>query len=460
MRLVIFIFFIVLVACRHDSSSVGRIKMTNGIVVSKSDFPAVTQVHSSEPSSKPGVAVVATCTATWVHSAVLLTAAHCLIDSTKRQSSKVWVTDPKTGAEVVANPKNIKIHPRYRPTSGIEGVFDIAVIQFDRPVSEHVLSVVIAQANIGDPVQLVGFGESRVYGSDGGAKRFGGNTIVAIDGRRDYKNIGHPKDLIILEGARYRNESAQQSAASNAGAVNLRGDSGGPLLFKGQVLGVASTGAGWEKSPLITGSYISTFVHRDWLRQLGFSICGVSVDCPNTPKSDMEARRPGRFDGGSQQSQDTVVDEPDLLQEPGDNITLPIPAPSPKPSPTPSPNPAPAPSPTPSSTANALKDCNADYRMIRQGGQGVCINRSSGRCYQYGNSDVQYDRGPVPCSGGSGTQPPSVGTPGGNILDCNTDFAVIRRGGRGICLNRSSGLCYSYENQNVQYGRGRVACPR
>lgn len=51
----------------------------------------------------------------------------------------------------------------------------------------------------------------------------------------------------------------------------------------------------------------------------------------------------------------------------------------------------------------ALIDCVRDYAKVRSGVNGVCINRSSGYCYRYGGGDVLYDQGRVSCSSHPGS---------------------------------------------------------
>jgi V8-like Glu-specific endopeptidase len=114
-----------------------------------------------------------------------------------------------------------------------------------------------------------------------------------------------------------------------------------------------------------------------------------------------------------------------------------------------------------------MLDCNRDYSEIMRGGSGVCLNRSSGYCYRYGNRDVSYNRGPTACTAtdsrntsNSDVKDTSTNTkPTSSQLDCNRDYMTIRSGGTGICLNTSSGNCYRYSSGDVRYELGRVQCP-
>lgn len=50
-----------------------------------------------------------------------------------------------------------------------------------------------------------------------------------------------------------------------------------------------------------------------------------------------------------------------------------------------------------SGSADGLYECNLDYRKIRSGGSGICLNGSSGFCYRFSGGDVRYSSGSVAC---------------------------------------------------------------
>ena len=122
------------------------------------------------------------------------------------------------------------------------------------------------------------------------------------------------------------------------------------------------------------------------------------------------------------------------------------------------PGPALTPGQNPSTeTGHSMLDCNANYSQIRKGGRGVCVNKSSGNCYLYEAGDVKYGHGIVACQFIGGNK--STSSSGSNSSwDCNTDYNKIRSGGQGICINRSSGHCYRYGNGDVMYSMGPVRC--
>jgi secreted trypsin-like serine protease len=278
-------FWFGLFGCGVKSSQSASLRIADGIEVSNTDFPAVVKIFSADPVDQ---AAVGTCTATWVSSETLLTAAHCISSESGTEIQRVWVKHPATGSDVVADPANIRIHPRYGEIS-LAGTFDIAIIRFSESVSSHALSMVDLQAKAGDQVQLVGFGITRVGGYDAGVKRFGINTIESLDGKKDSRGVGRPQDLIFIRGVLNQAVASEAGLINSGGAVNLQGDSGGPLLHQGRLLGVAST-AELDDPTQLGGSYVSTFVHRDWLRQSGYPICGLTLPCEGAPRSNDEAR--------------------------------------------------------------------------------------------------------------------------------------------------------------------------
>jgi secreted trypsin-like serine protease len=96
--------------------------MNDGNLVSHSDFPAITKVFAA---ANPEDLEPDFCTATWVHSDVLLTAAHCVTEDDSKANSKairrVWVEDPETRRRVMAKIGKVRIHPRYPEPTSIDG---------------------------------------------------------------------------------------------------------------------------------------------------------------------------------------------------------------------------------------------------------------------------------------------------------------------------------------------------
>lgn len=293
---IISLILITTLSCKLSDESKERV--ANGLESNRGEFMAVTRIMSAESKNPKSFGA---CTATAVSSKTLLTAAHCLVDrETRKIEAAIWVVD-ENGEKVFAKAQNVKIFPKYDPMQGrIEGNFDIAAVQFDEDIFSHWVSVSDVSGKMGDDIVLVGFGITTVGGIDSGQKRYGTNLIKALSGERDRSGVSHAKDTIILEDG-VRDASAADSSGVKRGdkVSNLQGDSGGPIFLNGRLLGVASTIAGSE-SRVLNGSYISVHYHRDWLKELSFQICGLTLVCDKTPKSTAEVKHQKAMnEGGS-----------------------------------------------------------------------------------------------------------------------------------------------------------------
>jgi hypothetical protein len=436
--------------CKTRLDDESRVKVVNGKALKETDFPAVIQIGFDL-----GGGALAMCSATWISDRTVLTAAHC-IEGADRSPSKVSIVRG-TGKGLRAS--RAISHPTYRPNSGVG--HDIAVLVFKEQSSKYYIPVALTQAKAGDPLTIIGFGKfDHLNGKSGGTKRMGTNKVSAIDyqGRVDFVGLVSPL-----------NEKGTGESVTNS-----QGDSGGPMIIKSRVQGVSSS-VSKAANNKNTGHYESVRAPaiKDWLSKLaasGVYILGFSQGTEGITATDTTVSGQGGEpeDSGTQPPESQEVAPP----APGDDLPDSPGTPESDAAPQPAPAPTPAPSPTPN--AGSLLDCNRDFSTIRQGGQGICRNSSSGFCYRYSNRDVQYSLGQVTCAassdgaiGGGGTrgmpgiqpnQNPNT-NPRPTLLDCNRNFNQIRAGGSGICRNSSSGFCYRYSNRNVQYGLGRVSCP-
>ena len=430
--------------CKVRQQNDSRVKVVNGKALKETDFPAVIQI-----AYDLGGGASATCSATWVSDRTVLTAAHC-VEGADQSPSKVTIVRG-TGKSLRAS--KVYSHPTYRPNSGIG--HDIAIIVFSEQSSTFYIPVALTQAQAGDPLTIIGFGKfDHLNSKSGGTKRMGTNQVADIDyqGRVDFEGLISP---INTEG-------------TGESVTNSQGDSGGPMIIKGRVQGVSSSvskGSGAKNR----GHYESVRAPaiEDWLKKLarnGTYILGFSEGTESISATDPTIL--GNDAGDVQPS--TPPASPGEVPPPAPQVDPEIPPPAPTPSPSdnspiPAPSPTPTPTPNPAPQPQSILDCNKDYSIIRRGGQGICMNRSSGFCYRYSSADVQYSMGRVSCPSGfinpPSTNPAPVPQPPVTSLDCNTDYRTIRAGGTGVCLNRSSGFCYRYSGGSVQYSQGRVSCP-
>ncbi len=274
------------VGCLSVRSDVSDITLSRATLAGPGEFPAVTKIFSVKPDLPNAL-----CSGTWVYTDVLLTAAHCLKISSDRLSESIWVIDPKTGGDVKVHPSKVLVHPLHEGRSFPDGAFDVALVQFDRPISEYVLAIAQTNPQVGDDVQLIGYGFSSVRDTTAGSKRFGRNKIFSVDGQIDADGFRHPKDVIYIKEWPLAGPRPEASSSAPQGSVNLKGDSGGPMLLGGRIIGVASSAYMRDESRL-AGNYVSISAHQQWLSESGLPICGLTRDCQQLPSSDDEARRP------------------------------------------------------------------------------------------------------------------------------------------------------------------------
>ena len=423
-------------SCKTRSMDSAGLRVVNG-KIREHDFPAVIRIATRIDST-----AFAECTATWVSDRTVLTAAHC-VEGTANNPSKVSIS---SGVGKGLKALKVHNHPTYVPNQG-DGR-DIAVLEFQANSSNVYIPMSLEQAKVGDLLTIIGFGKfNHEDPRSGGIKRAGNNKVSAIDyqGRVDFNGLIRPN---VAPSGQTADGVKQAPDGSGENVTNSQGDSGGPMIIKRRVVGVSSS-VSKVASGQNQGHYESVRAKEiePWLKKLAAS--GVYMIGFSAGTEGMEATDPTVSGNESPAPQPST--QPPTQQDPESEPQPLVPPPAPQPGPKPTPQPQPAP----------LLDCNQDYGTIRQGGQGICLNKSSSFCYRYSNGDVQYGLGYVSCSssnsGGSNqnpTTPPSSAT-----LDCNRDFTKIRSGGRGVCVNRSSGFCYQYYSGNVQYNAGRVRCP-
>ncbi len=158
-----------------------------------------------------------TCTATFISTTVLLTAAHCVVDenhpkvipskATFRVMKASSQTTAKSSDWITVRRANVHPHPGYDG----DAAHDVAVVVLDNPVAITPIAIrrtPITSALAGSKVRLVGYGQSTRKSSahDGsGTRRSVDTTIRALDG-----------NLVRI---------------GNTGQQACDGDSGGPALL-------------------------------------------------------------------------------------------------------------------------------------------------------------------------------------------------------------------------------------
>ena len=196
------------VGCKpRGVAAVSGVKVTNGI--DTDDYPAVVMLVNAEEAT--------VCTGTFVTSATLLTAAHCL--GHDKSGSLLFGDTPSIAAYFTGA---VGEEAALKPT-------DLAIVLFPPETAPAIQPLASTAAAAGDAVTLVGYGRSIARRSEtSGDKRFGTNRLEKIEG-----------GFLQLTGV----AAATAGVAPGERAASAKGDSGGPLLIDGAIVGVDSGGA-------------------------------------------------------------------------------------------------------------------------------------------------------------------------------------------------------------------------
>ncbi len=201
----------------RDESSV---KVYGG--VRTTDFPAV-------------VTVIGTglCTGTFVSSTTLITAAHCIRHPQGAFSPGPYAQTvgqvsviPRPGSSEIQATKVIHhgfigVALGLAPNFSTRPFIDVAIVVFPENTSDDFIEIGTAPPKVGDPITYVGFGKTELED----------NNFQTVG----FKNVAEN----VLS------EVTEIGQLFSSGATGVRhGDSGGPLLIGGKLVGVASMGAG------------------------------------------------------------------------------------------------------------------------------------------------------------------------------------------------------------------------
>jgi hypothetical protein len=214
-------------------------------------FPAVVRI-----GRLIGASELIVCTGTFVSPTTLLTAAHC-IDETPTGGVMLLpgVTFPQ-GSNLDGAIAAVSARAPGAKGSAVDFAnlgdldHDVAVVTFPPGVAPGVLPIGRSAPAIGTRITMVGFGRTTLDGEpadpkDDRAKRTGTNTVIA--------NLAGSTQ--IFTGGQ---TEAASVAANGQAAFGEHGDSGGPLLVDGHVVGVLSTGGSGSRNGGDT-FYYSTF---------------------------------------------------------------------------------------------------------------------------------------------------------------------------------------------------------
>jgi len=190
-------------------------EIANGKIIPETTFPEVVKIYSTY--GKQG----ASCTATIVGHNTLLTAAHCLYFFGPKAEEVEIVKGSHEGLQSL----NVFIHPKF---SFGRGFNDVALIKFeDKSFTNHI-QISLTLPSTGQEFTIVGYGKFSFYSNTSdGKKRMGTNKLTSIGRRFDFTG--------------YHENKGPDGLGTGQNVSNLPGDSGGPMLVNGKVIGVSSS---------------------------------------------------------------------------------------------------------------------------------------------------------------------------------------------------------------------------
>ncbi|RYG17682.1 S1 family peptidase [bacterium] len=223
------------VACNQAPERTGESKseIVNGTMGWFHEQPAVVALYDSENDGL--------CTGTFISDSEVLTAAHCTgglgaddeTGEVSGQMSLIQIDDGPNGRQVkvLANSVRIIRDPRWDDLSSEVNNFDLAIVKFPARTWGTKAKISARQAQVGDDVEMFGYGLDQDSGSDDGSAgyfRKGYNTVESVEG-----------GFIAFTGYSYTSELGGHGSNASAG----QGDSGGPLFVNNEIVGVVSGGA-------------------------------------------------------------------------------------------------------------------------------------------------------------------------------------------------------------------------
>ncbi|RZA25813.1 MAG: trypsin-like serine protease [Proteobacteria bacterium] len=249
-------------------------KITNGVLIEETEYPAVVNLLRRILDKNGKFMGAATCTASWIDDVTLITAAHCLGDEDSDSTGKMnnpnlvvfEITDHTTDPKLTRSVTEAVEAYRNKAWENKKGFnkFDLAIVRFpparagERPRGR--LKINHFGASVGDAVQIMGYGYNNMalFGKGGDdKKRIGNNQIDSV--KDGYLNIsGVSKD----------NSGGATGEDSSAG----NGDSGGPMLQNGELIGIASGGGTGGIFARGESSYVdlSSAESKEFLSRFGY----------------------------------------------------------------------------------------------------------------------------------------------------------------------------------------------
>ncbi len=208
-----------------------QVKVINGRVAAPDEYPSVVILLNEKSRGM--------CTGTFINETTFLTAAHCTQGDTADQDGRVngsqliikdvnMATKTKT---IVAQSTAVVRNPLWEAQHDPVNIYDLALITFPKGTGTEATPISESVPKDGEPITFVGVGVSDSNGvSTLGVKRVGeGNLKQSLTAA-----FGGSDMIYAFEGDKVGGGTDGINASLGGG------DSGGPLFYKGQLVGVCS----------------------------------------------------------------------------------------------------------------------------------------------------------------------------------------------------------------------------
>ncbi|MFW7380032.1 MAG: trypsin-like serine protease [Oligoflexus sp.] len=245
------------ISCGSSSFDHSDLDITNGLIIAEDEYPAVVNLYRRvyKNGKLQGGSV---CTGTWVAANTILTAAHCTGDGSSDANGKV--SDLEMMVFEISNhdtmPKETRLISyvteayRLKQWEQKKGYnrYDLAILKTEEPKpgekARSYLPISKTAAKAGDAIEIIGYGyyDMSMFGKKGDdKKRVGRNTVANVSG-----------GFLNIKGELKNSSGGPTGENSSAG----QGDSGGPMLLNGALVGIASGGGSSGIFPRGEASYV------------------------------------------------------------------------------------------------------------------------------------------------------------------------------------------------------------